>query len=281
MKHACPQCGKKFDYEKEGWICPFCGSVVLASTEQKMYQEEQLKREQKKESQAFPNQTYRMPQRTPMLTSIRNKLLSMVLSLLLIPVILLGVSIGISFPKLQRQMEVQKQQIEAGVSYVTEQAEMKKTLPVPPYTLCIQQAYLYPTALAAPPKNGQYLAVSYSNAGKNAKSSIQRIKDVAWAALRDDTTGSYLLPLYISDISGSETVQQALREQGIDQEFQSESGILLFLLPDTTDLDTLTLCVFAGTESENNHTYGRDAVDIEQMYEIPLTVTEAPEGTAA
>lgn len=281
MKHACPQCGKKFDYEKEGWICPFCGSVVLASTEQKMYQEEQLKREQKKESQAFPNQTYRVPQRTPMLTSIRNKLLSMVLSLLLIPVILLGVSIGISFPKLQRQMEVQKQQIEAGVSYVTEQAEMKKTLPVPPYTLCIQQAYLYPTALAAPPKNGQYLAVSYSNAGKNAKSSIQRIKDVAWAALRDDTTGSYLLPLYISDISGSETVQQALREQGIDQEFQSESGILLFLLPDTADLDTLTLCVFAGTESENNHTYGRDAVDIEQMYEIPLTVTEAPEGTTA
>lgn len=281
MKHACPQCGKKFDYEKEGWICPFCGSVVLASTEQKMYQEEQLKREQKKESQAFPNQTYRVPQRTPMLTSIRNKLLSMVLSLLLIPVILLGVSIGTAFPKLQRQMEVQKQQIEAGVSYVTEQAEMKKTLPVPPYTLCIQQAYLYPTALAAPPKNGQYLAVSYSNAGKNAKSSIQRIKDVAWAALRDDTTGSYLLPLYISDISGSETVQQALREQGIDQEFQSESGILLFLLPDTTDLDTLTLCVFAGTESENNHTYGRDAVDIEQMYEIPLTVTEAPEGTAA
>ena len=44
MRHACPQCGKKFDYEKEGWICPFCGSVVLASTEKKMYQAEQLKK---------------------------------------------------------------------------------------------------------------------------------------------------------------------------------------------------------------------------------------------
>lgn len=281
MKHACPQCGKKFDYEKEGWICPFCGIVVLASTEQEMHQAEQLKKEQKKESQAFPDQTYRVPQRTTVRKNIRNKLVSMLFSLLLIPVILLGILIGTAFPKLQRQMEERKQQMETGVSYVTEQAEMKKTIAVPPYTLCIQQAYLYPTALAAPPKNGQYLAVSYSNAGKNSKSSIQRIKDVAWAALRDDTTGSYLLPLYISDISGSETVQQALREQGIDQEFRSESGILLFLLPDTADLDTLTLCVFAGTESENNHTYGRDAVNIEQMYEIPLTVTEAPEGTTA
>lgn len=277
MKHACPQCRKKFDYEKEGWICPFCGSVVLASTEQKMYQAEQLK----KEPQSFSNPAYRVPQRTAMPTGIRNKLFSMVLSILLIPVILLGVSIGTAFPKLQRQMEEQKQQMETGVSYVTEQAAMKKIIAVPPYTLCIQQAYLYPTALVTPPNNGQYLAVSYSNAGKNSKSSIQRIKDVAWAALRDDTTGSYLLPLYISDISGSETVQQALREQGIDQEFRSESGILLFLLPDTADFDALTLCVFAGTESENNHTYGRDAVNIEQMYEIPLTVTEAPEGTAA
>ena len=66
MRHACPQCGKKFDYEKEGWICPFCGSVVLASTEKKMYQAEQLKKEQKQQPQSFPNQTYHIPQRTTM-----------------------------------------------------------------------------------------------------------------------------------------------------------------------------------------------------------------------
>ncbi len=273
MKHACTQCGKKFDYEKEGWICPFCGAVVLASTEQEVYQSEQ----QKKEPSPLK---HRMPQRTAVQKNGRKKLVGILFSFLLIPVILLGVVIGTTFPELHRRMQEQKQQIEIGVSYVTEQAEMKKTISVAPYTLCIQQAYLYPTTLVTPPKNGQYLAVSYSSAGKNSKSSIQRIKDVAWAALRDDTTNCYLLPLYNSDISGSETVQRALWEQGIDQELQAESGILLFLLPDTADLETLTLCVFAGTESENNHTYGRDAVNIEQMYEIPLTVTEAPEGTA-
>lgn len=281
MRHACPQCGKKFDYEKEGWICPFCGSVVLASTEKKMYQAEQLKKEQKQQPQSFPNQTYHIPQRTTMQKNGKKKLGRVLLVFLLIPVLLIGVSIGVTLPELRQRLQEQKQQIEDGVSYVTEQAEMQKTISVAPYTLCIQQAYLYPTDLVTPPNQGQYLAVSYSSAGKNSKSSIQRIKDVAWAALRDETTSDYLLPLYISDISGSETVQRTLREQGIDQELQAESGILLFLLPDTADLDALTLCIFAGTESENNHLYGRDAVNIEQMYEISLTVIEAPEGMTA
>ena len=34
MKQHCPSCGKKFDYEQHGWICPFCGQVILDSTEQ-------------------------------------------------------------------------------------------------------------------------------------------------------------------------------------------------------------------------------------------------------
>lgn len=40
MKQHCPSCGKKFDYEQHGWICPFCGQVILGSTEQAAHQQE-------------------------------------------------------------------------------------------------------------------------------------------------------------------------------------------------------------------------------------------------
>ena len=40
MKQHCPSCGKKFDYEQHGWICPFCGQVILGSTEQAVHQQE-------------------------------------------------------------------------------------------------------------------------------------------------------------------------------------------------------------------------------------------------
>ena len=68
-KHACPSCGKRFDFEKNGWICPYCGSVVLHSAEQTVYAREQQTQRQKQQKQKRQAETLketlrrRIPQR--------------------------------------------------------------------------------------------------------------------------------------------------------------------------------------------------------------------------
>ena len=62
---------------------------------------------------------------------------------------------------------------------------------------------------------------------------------------------------------------------GVDWELHNGTGILLFLLPEETDLEQLNLCIFAGTESEDSHRYAQNAVSVQTVYEIPLTVTDS------
>ena len=47
------------------------------------------------------------------------------------------------------------------------------------------------------------------------------------------------------------------------------------MLPEETDLEQLNLCIFAGTESEDSHRYAQNAVSVQTVYEIPLTVTDS------
>ena len=141
--------------------------------------------------------------------------------------------------------------------------------------LTIQQAYLFPQTLITAPKSGEYLAVSYTSSGKSSDSSIQRIDDVAWAALKLEQANQYITPLSLSDVTGSDTIWSELSDMGMDWELHNGTGILLFLLPEETDLEQLNLCIFAGTESEDSHRYAQNAVAVQTVYEIPLTVTDS------
>lgn len=272
MKHACPQCRKKFDYEKNGWMCPFCGEIILESTERQVQQAEQLEKEQQKIQKPLQTKTI---QRKPAPKSVGSKLQSALICLLLIPIILLGICIGVGIPDLKERM--QQQADAAAESDPVKQMQMQETIPVDCFTLQIKSASLFSMEQVQPPKGGKYLGVSYTSAGQSGESSILNIDNVAWAALREESTGLYLLPMHVSDMTGSEEIQLQLSwEQGVNIYLQSGTGQLIFLLPEDTALDeNLTLCVFTGEEIIPR--YGYDAVDITQVYEVPLTVSAETE----
>ena len=77
----------------------------------------------------------------------------------------------------------------------------------------------------------------------------------------------------LGDVTGSDTVWGELSDVGVDWELHAGTGILLFLLPEEMDLEQLNLCIFDGTESEDSHRYAQNAVAVQKVYEIPLTVT--------
>ena len=103
----------------------------------------------------------------------------------------------------------------------------------------------------------------------------QRIDDVAWAALKLEQANQYITPLSLGDVTGSDAIWSELSDMGVDWELHNGTGILLFLLPEETDLEQLNLCIFAGTESEDAHRYAQNAVAVQTVYEIPLTVTDS------
>lgn len=256
MKQHCPSCGKKFDYEQHGWICPFCGQVILDSTEQAVHQQETAV----PPPAAAPN--------TPKKARISFKKLPVLFTVgLLLTVSSFGYRIA------KNLIDLRQEQTSEPVSYPVETIEMQQTISIESYQLTVQQAYLFPQTSIKAPEAGEYLAVSYTSSGKNPDSSIQRIDDVAWAALKLEQADQYLTTLSVSDVTGSDTVWGELSDAGIDWELHSGTGILLFLLPEETDLEQLKLCIFAGTESQDAHRYAENAVAVQRVYEIPLTVT--------
>ena len=146
MKQHCPSCGKKFDYEQHGWICPFCGQVILDSTEQTVHQQES----------ATPPPPAKKPSR-------KLKKLSVLFTVgLLLTVSSFGYRIG------KNLIYLRQKQTSESVSYPVETIEMQQTISIEPYQLTIQQAYLFPQTLITAPKSGEYLAVSYTSSGKSS-----------------------------------------------------------------------------------------------------------------
>ena len=101
---------------------------------------------------------------------------------------------------------------------------MQQTISIEPYQLTIQQAYLFPQTLITAPKSGEYLAVSYTSSGKSSDSSIQRIDDVAWAALKLEQANQYITPLSLGDVTGSDAIWSDLSDMGVDWELHNGFG---------------------------------------------------------
>lgn len=251
MKQHCPSCGKKFDYEQHGWICPFCGQVILDSTEQAVHQQETASSPPPAKKPSFKLK------KLPVLFTVG----------LLLTVSSFGYRIG------KNLIDLRQKQTSEPVSYPVETIEMQQTISIESYQLTVQQAYLFPQTPITAPTAGKYLAVSYTSSGKNPDDSIQRIDDVAWAAVKLEQADQYLLPLSLGDVTGSDVVWGELFDIGVDWELHSGTGILLFLLPEETDLEQLKFCIFAGTESNDSHRYAENAVVVQTVYELPLTVT--------
>ena len=75
---------------------------------------------------------------------------------------------------------------------------------------------------------------------------------------------------HIKDAMGASLIIEDILKDALNEACKN-----LKLKPEETDLEQLNLCIFAGTESEDAHRYAPNAVAVQTVYEIPLTVTDS------
>lgn len=244
-KQRCPQCGKKFDFELSGWICPECGLVILGSTEKKLFQKKNRKIEFDK--------------------YVKEKFFGTLINCALVFILLLGIGISVKIPNLVRE----RRNAEKEAEIVKTSAEMGNVISIAPYTLRVTQAFV-PDWDILPKLNGiHYLAVDFVTAGKNQESVLKNLSDIAWVCLHDAEADSYLVPQGVYHLTGSDANQTELRHMNVTSELDKKEGTLIFIVqsPDRE----YDLCVFTGNESEG---YGRYDISVNEQYTIPIKLTD-------
>ncbi|MGN1403098.1 MAG: FYDLN acid domain-containing protein [Ruminococcus sp.] len=261
-KHACPSCGKRFDFEKNGWICPYCGSVVLQSMEQNVYAREQQAQSRKQQKQKRQAETLG--------ETLRRRMALAAQVILVVGVILFGGAIFQRWNTLQ-QLE------QSDISSMTEQTvSCGETISISPYTVQITEARWadqlpdFPAEVQAP-TGGRYLTVSFT-CSPYAESAGERSDilpdDAMWTCL--DAGNGYLLPQYPANLTGSDAIERKLYDLGMGYQLDPHSSMLIFLVDEEVQTDQLALRIYTGDPMEQ--------VDMKQnnadtCYVIPLEVT--------
>ncbi len=255
-KKRCPQCGKKFDFELSGWICPECGLVILGSTEEKVFQQEELRKkaEINKRNNKYGFKYY-----------LKKRFFTMLVSVLLIFVITFGIGLSVKIPDLVRkQKDIEKDAVIKSTS-----AEMGELISIAPYTLEFTRAFAPDWDILPRLDSVYYLAVDYVAAGKDQESVLNNLSDAAWVCLHDIEADSYLAPQSAYQLTGSEVNQTALRQMNVTGELDKKEGTLIYMVQSLGR--EYELCVFAGSEADG---YGRYDISVNEQYTIPLKITE-------
>lgn len=255
-KQRCPQCGKKFDFELSGWICPECGLVILGSTEKKVFQQEELRKktETQKKNRSSDFKQY-----------LKRRFFASLVSVLIVFFIMLGIGISVKIPDLVRKQRTAEKEADI----VAAMAEMSELISIAPYTLEFTQAFVLDWDMLPKLDSIQYIAVDFVTAGKNQESVLKNLSDIAWVCLHDVEEDSYIVPQSVYQLTGSDANQTVLRQMNVTGELDKKEGTLIFMVqsPDRE----YELCVFTGTESDG---YGRYDVSVNEQYTIPLKLTE-------
>lgn len=241
-KHKCPACKKRFDYEQNGWICPYCHYIISGSAESSVMQQEQIE---------LQNKEYQRRKRKSAASDnikwyLKKRLIGSGITILLLFVLLLGIGIGKKVPELIELNNKTKESQEIA----NLDAQMNETIHIGSFNIKITEAFTVHCDELPEPESGRYLAVRYETSGRNKEDMIQKLSDIAWAGLHSVESDAYLLPLYISDVVGSDNTAKALRNAGVTDSLDNEEGILLFLV--TESQQSYELCLFSGEENGFN-----------------------------
>lgn len=237
MKHGCPDCGKRFDFEMCGWICPYCGKVVLHSEEKKAEATEALEKQLRKIQRK--NQVKAMAAESKRQNAAKLK------GALVFFVILFGGAFGL------RLWEYLKEKQDAPQTITEQQRQWGEEIAIEPFVVQINGAAWADTLPdfpeeVTPPVGGRYLAVAYELEGGASHGSLA-VQEVMWSCL--DTGEDFLLPLVVSQVSGSQSVRDVLYDMDIRSDFDDGQGYLLFLVREDTDLKQLSLRIYSGEPS--------------------------------
>lgn len=261
-KHACPSCGKRFDFEKNGWICPYCGSVVLHSAEQTVYAQEQQTQSRKQQKQKRLAETLG--------ETLRRRVVLAAQVILAVGVILFGGAIFQRWNTLQ-QLE------QSDISSMTEQTiSCGETISISPYTVQITEARWadqlpdFPSEVQAP-SGGRYLTVSFTCSFSADCTEEQRDVlpgNVMWTCL--DAGNGYLLPQFPVNLTGSDAIERELYNLGMGYQLDTHSNMLIFLVDEEVQTDQLALRIYTGVRVEDVDMSDNNA---KICYVIPLEVT--------
>lgn len=255
-KHKCPSCKKRFDYEQYGWKCPYCHYIILGSTEANVMQQERIELQNKKR--------LKNRRKSEVTEYLKSRVFIGSVTILLVFVLLLGIGVGTKVPKI-----ITLKNKTQGRQEITQlDAKMNEIIHIGSFTIKITEAFWLDCDEVPEPKSGSYLAVRYQTGGKNKDDAMQRLSDIAWTGLHSIASDVYLLPLYTSDIVGSDETSRRLLKSGVANSLGNADGILIFLVTDKRQ--SYELCLFSGEENG----YNQYSVLVSERHTVPLEIKE-------
>ena len=260
-----------------GWICPECGFVVTNDAEEGMLRQEEL--EELQEKQRRTAERTASPQRNVRRSSakkkgnagpghILGKLIYGLFAAGLTGFVLL-LSLGLVLTVPETLESIQRNSMTA--SPELDVAEMGEPVRAGEQIIWIEEAFEPEWEGLSAPEGGKYIAVRFGASGRDG---IESLESPAWACLCDGASGSYILPLFPSELTEDEKVYSMLYDKGVTHDFSEDEGILIYLVSE----DASDFMLYLVTGEPNG--YGQTAVLAEACYTIPLTLTEEGEEAA-
>ncbi|MBQ8724672.1 MAG: FYDLN acid domain-containing protein [Oscillospiraceae bacterium] len=293
-KHACPNCGKWFDYEFNSWVCPKCGTVVTGDMEKYQIRREAAGEIQRKHKETPTVRDYDRKHGTGEYKArkVAFRIIIAAVTLTIMSVVALMVvktDKDASYHK-PEPTTVSSGELETEeYTYSTEETEPKTE---PASEIVITEIDVTSAAVGEPIKMGgydltvtevfepdwrelpviegwKYIAVSFEKTDENGYEMYGFNGKDAYASLYDKNEGAYLMPLYESDIISYEDDETDLyMSYDMISGLSYGSGTILFLVKETSS--EFELSVFEGEGTS----YSDYDINAERRIVIPVTINE-------
>lgn len=299
-KHACPNCGKWFDYEFNSWVCPKCGTVVTGSMESEQLQREAAGDIPRKQKETPTVLDYDKKDGTGVykIRKVVTRIVAASITLVIISVAALMVlktynkdasyhepdmePTTVSSHELETEeyTDSTEAETEPTTEYVPVEIEestasLGEAIGMHGYDLTITEIF-EPDWKELPVAEGwRYIAVSFQKTVSFENTDID-IEDYemygfsgkdAYAVLLDKTDNTHLMPLYESDIISYDEEDISLcASYNMISGLSYGSGTILFMVKDTSSEFELYIYEGEGTS------YSDYKLNAERKIIIPVTV---------